>query len=55
MAHDRTYARIAVWLLLIVCLAFLFLILSLLALVTPIDTGDDVAELANAGILRGAV
>lgn len=54
MAYDRTYARIAVWLLLIVCLAFLFLVLSLLAFVTWIDTGEDIAELVTAGILRGA-
>ncbi|MEJ1932464.1 hypothetical protein WDZ92_19685 [Nostoc sp. NIES-2111] len=55
MAHDRAYARIAVWLLLIVCLAFLFLVLSLLAFVTPIDTGEDIADLTLSGILRGAV
>lgn len=55
MAHDRTYARIAIWLLLIVCLAFLFLVLSLLAIVSPVDTGEDIADLTLSGILRGAV
>lgn len=55
MAHDRTYARIGIWLLLIVSLAFLFLALSLLALVAPIDTGEDIADLTLSGILRGAV
>lgn len=55
MASDHTYARVFVWLLLIICAAFLFLVLSLLAYVTPIDTGETIADLATSGILRGAV
>ena len=55
MPTDRAFARVFVWLLLIICAAFLFLVLSLLASVMPIDTGESIADLATSGILRGAV
>lgn len=46
--------RVLTWLVLLVCLTVWFGLLGLYALLAPIDTRDDVADLALAGILRGA-
>lgn len=46
--------RVISWLVLLVCLTIWFGLLGLYALLTPTDTGDDIADLALAGILRGA-
>lgn len=47
--------RFVAWLVLLVCLGFYFGLLTLFAAVSPIDTGEDIADLTLSGILRGAV
>jgi hypothetical protein len=54
MLNTHDFARLVIWLVLIVCGAALFGVLSLVLALMPIDTGEDVADYAIAGILRGA-
>ena len=47
--------RFLAWFVLLVCLAFCFGLMAFFATVSPVDTGEDIADLTLSGILRGAV
>lgn len=47
--------RFVTWLVLLVCLGLYFGLLTILAAVSPIDTGEDIADLTLSGILRGGL